>query len=55
MSARMPERPGWLSARSSGRSPPCPEEQRAVLLLVTIDGVAYREAADILEILIGTV
>lgn len=32
-----------------------PEEQRAVLLLVSIDGVAYREAADILEIPIGTV
>lgn len=32
-----------------------PDEQRAVLMLVTIEGVAYREAADILGIPIGTV
>jgi RNA polymerase sigma-70 factor, ECF subfamily len=32
-----------------------PPEQRAVLLLVTVEGVAYREAAEILELPIGTV
>jgi len=32
-----------------------PEDQRAVLLLVTVEGVAYREAARILDIPIGTV
>jgi RNA polymerase sigma-70 factor (ECF subfamily) len=32
-----------------------PEEQRSVLLLVSIDGVSYREAAEILAIPIGTV
>lgn len=32
-----------------------PEEQRAVVALVLIEGLAYREAAEILEIPIGTV
>ncbi len=32
-----------------------PEEQRAVLALVTIDGMSYQEAADTLEVPIGTV
>lgn len=32
-----------------------PEEQRVVLALVSIDGRSYQEAADILEIPIGTV
>ena len=32
-----------------------PDEQRAAMLLVVVDGFSYREAADILEIPIGTV
>lgn len=32
-----------------------PEEQRAVLSLVTIDGMSYQEAADTLEVPIGTI
>jgi RNA polymerase sigma-70 factor (ECF subfamily) len=32
-----------------------PEEQREVLLLVTVEGLAYRDVADILQIPIGTV
>jgi RNA polymerase sigma-70 factor (ECF subfamily) len=32
-----------------------PPEQRAVLLLVSVEGVAYREAAEILGLPIGTV
>jgi RNA polymerase sigma-70 factor, ECF subfamily len=32
-----------------------PEEQRVVLALVTVDGMTYQEAADVLEIPIGTV
>ncbi len=32
-----------------------PEDQRAVLLLVSVEGFGYRQAADILEIPIGTV
>ncbi len=32
-----------------------PPEQRAVLMLVSVDGVSYKEAAEILEIPIGTV
>jgi RNA polymerase sigma-70 factor (ECF subfamily) len=32
-----------------------PEEQRAVLLLVTVEGLAYKEAADALGIPVGTV
>jgi RNA polymerase sigma-70 factor (ECF subfamily) len=32
-----------------------PEDQRAVLMLVTVEGVSYKEASEILEIPIGTV
>jgi len=32
-----------------------PEEQRTVLLLVAVEGLSYREAADILDIPMGTV
>jgi RNA polymerase sigma-70 factor (ECF subfamily) len=32
-----------------------PEDQREVLLLVTVEGLAYRDVADILQIPIGTV
>ena len=32
-----------------------PEDQRAVLMLVTVDGMSYREAADVLSVPIGTV
>jgi RNA polymerase sigma-70 factor (ECF subfamily) len=32
-----------------------PAEQRAVLMLVTVDGRSYREAAEILDTPIGTV
>lgn len=32
-----------------------PEEQRAVLLLVTVEGLSYREAAALLDLPIGTV
>ena len=32
-----------------------PEEQRQVLLLVTVEGFGYQEAADMLEVPIGTV
>jgi RNA polymerase sigma factor (sigma-70 family) len=32
-----------------------PEEQRAVLALVAIEGLSYREAAEVLEVPIGTV
>ena len=32
-----------------------PEEQRALLSLVAVEGLTYREAAEVLEILIGTV
>ena len=32
-----------------------PEEQRSVLLLVTVDGLSYQEVADLLEIPVGTV
>jgi RNA polymerase sigma-70 factor (ECF subfamily) len=31
-----------------------PDQQREVIALVLIDGLAYREAADVLEIPIGT-
>jgi RNA polymerase sigma-70 factor (ECF subfamily) len=38
--------------RAIGRLPP---EQRAVLLLVCVEGLSYREAADTLDLPIGTV
>jgi RNA polymerase sigma-70 factor (ECF subfamily) len=32
-----------------------PQDQRAVLLLVVVEGLSYREAADVLDIPVGTV
>lgn len=32
-----------------------PEEQRAVLALVTVDGMTYQEAAETLDVPIGTI
>ncbi len=32
-----------------------PEEQRSILLLVSVEGLSYKEVADILELPIGTV
>jgi RNA polymerase sigma-70 factor (ECF subfamily) len=32
-----------------------PEDQRSVLLLVSVEGASYKQAAEILEIPIGTV
>ena len=32
-----------------------PEEQRTVLILVCVDGLTYRETADVLGVAIGTV
>lgn len=32
-----------------------PEDQRAVLVLVSVDGLSYREAADVLDVPVGTI
>ena len=32
-----------------------PEEQREVLILICVDGLSYREAADVLQLSVGTV
>ncbi len=32
-----------------------PEEQRSVLLLVTVEGLSYKEVAELLELPVGTV
>jgi RNA polymerase sigma-70 factor (ECF subfamily) len=32
-----------------------PAEQRAALLLVTVDGLSYKEAADVAEVPVGTI
>ena len=32
-----------------------PEEQRTILLLVTVEGLSYREVSDMLELPMGTV
>jgi len=32
-----------------------PPEQRAALMLVTVDGLSYKEAADVAEVPVGTI
>ena len=43
----------WAEARAALRT--LPEDQRAVLTLVVLDGLSYQDAADALEVPIGTV
>jgi len=43
---------GWLSVQAAMAR--LPEEQRSVVSLVLIEGLPYKEAADVLEIPIGT-
>ena len=42
-------------ARSSRPSQPCPSDQRDVLAAVDVAGLSYQEAADSLEVPVGTV
>jgi RNA polymerase sigma-70 factor (ECF subfamily) len=49
LEARQDLRQAWEAIKK------LPEEQRQVLLLVTVEGFGYQEAADMLEIPIGTV
>ena len=49
LEARQDLKKAWAAINS------LPEEQRQVLLLVTVEGFGYQEAADMLEIPIGTV
>lgn len=47
---------GELALREVGEAmQELPEEQRSVIALVAVEGLTYREAADVLEIPIGTV
>ena len=46
---------GALRGEVDGAMARRPDEQREVVLLVLVEGYAYREAADILEVPIGTV
>lgn len=47
---------GELALREADRAMAgLPEEQRAVLALVAIEGLSYREAAEVLDVPIGTV
>lgn len=43
----------WAEARSAVAA--LPEDQRVVLTLVVLDGLSYQQAADVLEVPIGTV
>ena len=42
-------------ATSNARSANCPPEQRQVILLVGLEGMAYEEVASLLKVPIGTV
>ncbi|WP_137753236.1 RNA polymerase sigma factor [Sphingopyxis sp. L1A2A] len=46
---------GALCGDVDGAMARLPDEQREVVMLVLVEGYAYREAADILEVPIGTV
>ena len=46
---------GALRGDVKGAMARLPDEQREVVMLVLVEGYAYREAADILEVPIGTV
>ena len=46
---------GALRGDVDGAMARLPDEQREVVMLVVVEGYAYREAADILEVPIGTV
>jgi RNA polymerase sigma-70 factor (ECF subfamily) len=46
---------GALRGDVDGAMARLPDEQRAVVMLVLVEGYAYREAAEILEVPIGTV
>ncbi len=46
---------GTLRGDVGGAMARLPDEQREVVMLVLVEGYAYREAADILEVPIGTV
>jgi len=46
---------GTLRGDIDGAMARLPDEQREVVMLVLVEGYAYREAADILEVPIGTV
>jgi len=46
---------GTLRGDVDGAMARLPDEQREVVMLVLVEGYAYREAADILEVPIGTV
>ena len=53
-------RPTWPGpkpgrATSSGRSPSLVEDQRTALLLVVLEGLTYREVAEVQGVPIGTV
>lgn len=54
--AAAPEAPGVLTLESVRRAvATLPEEQRAVILLVCIEGLTYRQTAEVLDLPMGTV
>ncbi len=54
-SARAAPRTGWCWRELRQAVAALPEDQRAVLGLVAIDGLSYKEAAAALDVPIGTV
>ncbi len=46
----------WISLQQTRRMiADLPEDQKTVLLLVTVEGLSYKEAAEVLELPIGTI
>ncbi len=48
-------KPAWRWPRSGSRSSGCRREQRAVLMLVTVEGLSYKEAAAVTGVPVGTI
>ncbi len=48
-------RRGWPWARCAPRCAELPADQRAALMLVTVDGLSYKEAAAVAEVPVGTI
>src|SRR3546814_3997929 len=46
---------GALRGDVDGAMARLPDEQRAVVMLILVEGYAYREAAELLEVPVGTV
>ena len=48
-------RRGWRWPRCAARVDRLPPDQRAALLLVTVEGLSYKEAAEVVQVPVGTI